>query len=139
MERPLAVAGSISGVNGVLIWTANFEPMLRFYRDVLGLPPRSVKDGFVNFAWGDFRLSVAVHSQVEGASRDPLRIMVNFAVDDIHAVHRRLADAGVEFSRPPEQESWGGWVATFHDPDGNTLQLLQTRGTTGPPPAGYPA
>jgi uncharacterized glyoxalase superfamily protein PhnB len=40
-------------------------------------------------------------------------------------VAERLAEAGVEFLRQPEQESWGGWVATFRDPDGNTLQLLQ--------------
>ena len=32
---------------------------------------------------------------------------------------------GVEFIRPPEQEHWGGWVATFKDPDGNILQMLQ--------------
>jgi predicted enzyme related to lactoylglutathione lyase len=51
--------------------------------------------------------------------------MVNFAVDDIHAAHARLAAAGVTFTREPGQEPWGGWVATFSDPDGNTLQLLQ--------------
>jgi catechol 2,3-dioxygenase-like lactoylglutathione lyase family enzyme len=32
--------------------------------------------------------------------------------------------AGVVFERPPEREDWGGTVATFHDPDGNTLQLF---------------
>ena len=52
--------------------------------------------------------------------------MINLGVDDIHAEHNRLSDAGVVFIRPPERESWGGWVATFQDPDGNLLQLLQT-------------
>jgi len=51
--------------------------------------------------------------------------MVNLAVDDIRAAHARLVGAGVTFRRPPEREAWGGWVATFADPDGNTLQLLQ--------------
>ena len=45
--------------------------------------------------------------------------MINLGVDDIHAEHNRLVDAGVVFIRPPERESWGGWVATFQDPDGN--------------------
>jgi catechol 2,3-dioxygenase-like lactoylglutathione lyase family enzyme len=117
--------GRITGVNGVLIWTANFGPMLEFYRDTLGLEPRSVKDDFVNFEWGGLRLSVSVHSEVEGLSRDPLRIMINFAVDNIRETYERLAANGVSFSRVPSQEQWGGWVATFHDPDGNTLQLLQ--------------
>jgi predicted enzyme related to lactoylglutathione lyase len=51
--------------------------------------------------------------------------MINLGVDHIHAEHRRLADIGVNFVRPPERESWGGWVATFKDPDDNLLQLLQ--------------
>ena len=123
-------AGRITGVNGLLIWTDQFPAMLHFYRDVLGLAPRHEREGFVNFEWGDFRLTIGVHDDVHGPSREPLRMMVNLAVDDIHATHRRLARIGVKFSRSPEQEPWGGWVATFADPDGNTLQLLQ------PPPGG---
>lgn len=119
--------GSIEGLAGVLVWTEaeRFPPMVRFYRDTLGLTPRSVKDDFVNFDWSGVRLSVGVHDRVGGASRDPLRIMIHLAVDDIDAAHARLARAGVAFTRLPEREAWGGWVATFADPDGNTLQLLQ--------------
>jgi predicted enzyme related to lactoylglutathione lyase len=119
--------GSIRGLAGVLIWTeaSRFEAMTRFYRDTLGLPPRTAKADFVNFDWQGVRLSVGVHAGVRGPSADPLRVMVNLAVDDIEAVHRRLRAAGVPFSRPPEREPWGGWVATLADPDGNTVQLLQ--------------
>ena len=109
----------------MIVWTDSFQRMAGFYRDTLGLTPFHEKAAFVNFEWGDFRLSVAAHDHVHGRSRDPLRVMINLAVDDIHAVHERLRAAGVTFSRPPEQERWGGWVATFEDPDGNTLQLLQ--------------
>jgi predicted enzyme related to lactoylglutathione lyase len=31
----------------------------------------------------------------------------------------------VDFTRAPAREEWGGWVATFADPDGNVLQLMQ--------------
>jgi predicted enzyme related to lactoylglutathione lyase len=112
---------------GVLIWTeaARFESMVRFYRDTLGLRPRSVKEDFINFEWGEVRLSVGIHSGVRGLSRDPLRIMVNFAVDDIHTTYTRLTEAGTLFTRAPEVEDWGGYVATFLDPDGNALQLMQ--------------
>jgi catechol 2,3-dioxygenase-like lactoylglutathione lyase family enzyme len=117
----------IGGLAGVLVWTeaARYPAMRRFYVETLGLRPRSDRDGFVNFAWGDQRLTVAVHHDVAGAARDPLRLMLNLRVDDIAAVHRRLAAAGVAFARPPESEPWGGRVATFADPDGNTLQLMQ--------------
>ena len=120
-------AGRIAGMAGVLIWTesARFDAMARFYRDRLGLTPRSSKPDFINFDWGGVRLSVSVHDRVSGHSRDPFRIMVNLAVDDIRAVHARLREAGVVFTRPPEVEEWGGMVASFLDPDGNLLQLMQ--------------
>ena len=60
-----------------------------------------------------------------GESSDPLRLMINLAVADVRPVAARLRRNGVAFVRPPEQEPWGGWIATFSDPDGNTLQLLQ--------------
>jgi predicted enzyme related to lactoylglutathione lyase len=121
------MAGRIQGIAGVLIWTeqARFDAMARFYRDQLGLVPRTSKPDFINFDWGGVRLSVSVHDGVRGESRDPLRIMVNLAVDDIGAVHARLAGAGVVFTRPPARENWGGWVATLVDPDGNRIQLFQ--------------
>jgi catechol 2,3-dioxygenase-like lactoylglutathione lyase family enzyme len=119
--------GRILGIAGVLIWTEaeRFGAMARFYRDSLGLTPRTSKPDFINFDWGGVRLSVSVHDRVRGASADPFRIMVNLAVDDIVAVHARLERAGVVFSRRPETEDWGGRVASFLDPDGNLIQLMQ--------------
>ena len=119
--------GDIRGIAGVLIWTERdrFDSMARFYRDRLGLTPRSSKADFINFDWGGVRLSVSVHDRVTGTSKDPFRIMINLAVDDVRAVHARLAGEGVEFVRPPETEDWGGQVASLHDPDGNLVQLFQ--------------
>jgi predicted enzyme related to lactoylglutathione lyase len=51
--------------------------------------------------------------------------MVNLGVDDIHREHDALTAKGVKIVRPPEREQWGGWVSTFSDPDGNTIQLMQ--------------
>lgn len=112
---------------GVLIYTApDRHPAMRgFYAEMLGLPVRSDRDGFVNFEWEGLRLTVAVHSDLSGAATDPKRLMVNLAVDDIHAEYERLREVGIPFLRPPEQESWGGWVATFTDPDGNVVQFLE--------------
>ena len=119
--------GKIERLAGVLIWTERerFDAMARFYRDRLGLTPRTSKADFINFDWGGVRLSVGVHDQVRGSSGDPVRIMINLAVDDIRAVHGRLVQAGIVFTRAPEAEEWGGQVATFLDPDGNLIQLLE--------------
>ena len=118
----------IDGVVGVTIWTAKLERLLPFYRDVLGLPLHSLHPDWAVFRFGELRLNLGVHSQVDGRSQDPYRVMVHLGTRDIHGLYLRLRAKGVEFLRPPEREAWGGWVATFADPDGNILQLLQQPG-----------
>lgn len=115
----------ITGVIGVTFWTGDLERMYVFYNDVLRLPLHSRHEDFIAFELGDVRFNIGLHNEVSGVSKDPFRFMPHLGVDDIHAEARRLAQAGVEFIRQPEQESWGGWVATFKDPDENVLQMLQ--------------
>ena len=115
----------IEGVVGVIIWTADLDRLVGFYRHTLGVTPHSVRPDFVAFKWGAMRLSIGRHSQVRGQTSEPHRIMVNLAVRDIRKAYESLKARGVRFTRPPEQEHWGGWVSTFTDLDGNTLQLLQ--------------
>ena len=118
----------ITALAGVTLWTDNLERLVAFYRDTLGLIMRSHHGDFVNFELGSARLNLGLHDRVSGQSRDPFRVMVHLEVEDIHGLHRRLAEEGVEFIRVPELEEWGGWVATLLDPDGNVLQLLQLPG-----------
>ncbi|MEZ4503740.1 MAG: VOC family protein [Dehalococcoidia bacterium] len=125
-------AGSLKGLAGVIVWTepSRFPAMLEFYRDTLGLAPRSIRDDFASFNWQSddpdaTRLNIVVHSEVRGPSRDPLRFMLNFLVDDIEAAYDQLRALGVHFLRPPAEEHFGGRIATLEDPDGNLLQLLQ--------------
>lgn len=112
---------------GVLISVAaeRFDTMVAFYRDVLRLPVRGEKAGFVNFEFDDQRLTLATHSHVEGPTKDPNRVMVNFMTGTIDDDVEHLRSHGVEILRHVERERWGGKVATFLDPDGNQIQLLQ--------------
>lgn len=123
----MAPEWGVTGLAGVILWTsaARHPAMRRFYVEVLGLAPRRDRPGFLNVAWGDTRLTVAVHDRVDGSAGDPLRIMLNLAVTGLDEAHRRLTAEGVECLRAPERESWGGRVATYRDPDGNTVQLLE--------------
>jgi predicted enzyme related to lactoylglutathione lyase len=123
----------ISGVAGAVIWTDDLDGMTRFYREALGLEPHSVRPHFVSFKFGDTRLGLGSHSRVEGKAKDPYRVMVNLAVEDIHRQYEAMVGAGVEFIRAPEKEHWGGWVSTFKDPDGNVVQLMEfPEGTPSP-------
>jgi uncharacterized glyoxalase superfamily protein PhnB len=38
---------------------------------------------------------------------------------------QELSAKGVRFTKGPEDTPWGGRIALFQDPDGNTLQLTQ--------------
>ena len=112
-------------VVGVTIWTDDLDKLRRFYRDILHLPVHSDHGDFLAFAWRDLRLNIGSHQLVNGPTSDPHRVMINFGVNDIQEEYLRLISEGVQFIRKPEQEKWGGWVATFKDPDQNILQLLQ--------------
>ncbi|MSQ11626.1 MAG: hypothetical protein EXR48_02845 [Dehalococcoidia bacterium] len=116
----------IEDLAGVIFWTDNLEEMARFYREALRLPVHSDHGDFVAFqVRPGMRLSIGKHSKVRGRAKDPYRITVNLRVADIQKSYRALMRRGVQFIRPPEAEEWGGWVATFQDPDGNLLQLFQ--------------
>ena len=117
----------IDGLGGVLIYTSadRFAAMRRFYVGVLGLTPRSDRPGFVNFELREQRLTLAVHSEIDDANRDPLHVMINLVAEDIDSIHRAAVAQGTRSLRPPESEKWGGRIATLQDPDGNVVQLLQ--------------
>jgi predicted enzyme related to lactoylglutathione lyase len=112
---------------GILIHTSpdRFEEMRSFYVDALGLEPRSDRPGFVNFEFGDQRLTIALHDSVSGTTREANRVMVNFATDALEVSYQRALDAGAPAIRPPSPEPWGGRVATIADPDGNSVQFLE--------------
>jgi catechol 2,3-dioxygenase-like lactoylglutathione lyase family enzyme len=50
---------------------------------------------------------------------------LGLAVDDIHAVHQRLTAARVTFTRPINEEEYGGVGASIDDGCGNILNLHQ--------------
>ena len=117
---------SIENLAGVLIYTEDLERLVSFYQDTLGLTPHSLKSRTAAFQLrNNTRITLGKHSEVKGLVRNQYRIMVNLSTDDIQASYTHLSEKGVRFIRPPEQEQWGGWVATFSDPDDNILQLLQ--------------
>ncbi|GMU40561.1 MAG: hypothetical protein AMXMBFR23_14270 [Chloroflexota bacterium] len=127
----MSVADALGGLTSISLWTsAEAYPTMRaFYVETLGLRPDTDRAGRVRFSFGtppqEVRLILSVHDGVRGRSTEPERVMFNFLVPDIQATVARLTAAGVAFRRLPAQEEWGGWVATFQDPDGNTLQLMQ--------------
>ena len=113
------------------IWSEDLNNLLPFYRDVLGLKVGLESPGFVVLG-EPLGPSVALgtHSDVHGKATDPARHIVALETDDIDAEYTRLKAQGVEFLEAPS-EAGGGPVrfATFKDPEGNYLQLLEILAT----------
>ena len=117
----------LNKITGIIIWTDQLDIMVNFYKNLLGLTVHSIRPNFVTFDLGGERFNIGTHDKVSGKAKDPYRIMLNFEVDDIYEISNKLLANNISFLREPEKEHWGGLVATFSDPDGNILQLLQQK------------
>ena len=115
----------IQGVAGTIIWTENFTELLDFYRNVFVTEPKSIKGQFASFDFGETKFGLGIHNNVKGISKEIYRVMINLGTEDIFFEYERLQALGVKFIRIPEKENWGGWIATFLDPDNNVIQMIQ--------------
>ncbi|MFL2746318.1 MAG: VOC family protein [Dehalococcoidia bacterium] len=115
----------IKGLAGTIIWTENFTELLDFYRNVFVTEPKSIKGQFASFDFGETKFGLGVHKNVKGISKEIYRVMINLSTEDIFFEYERLQALGVKFIRIPEKENWGGWIATFLDPDNNVIQMIQ--------------
>ena len=125
-------SGDFTGLAGVSLFTSaeRFEVMRDFYVEQVGLTPDPSKAPTREaFTWGTpptrVRLILSTHDEVSGPSTEPNRVMVNLLTPNLEAVARGMAERGVVFTHGPMSMPWGGMMATFRDPDGNTMQLLQ--------------
>lgn len=113
----------INGFN-INLTSENPERLRAFYRDVVGIEPNPMI-GPAGFTAAGVGFVIDGHSETVGAAKEPTRLMFNFHVDDIAAEQARLEGLGVNFVRPATREPWGGFMATFEDPDGNYAQLIE--------------
>ena len=112
------------------IFVRDLDAARSFYRDKLGLSLRaySAESGYCVFESGAAQLVVEAVPNEAPADEQVLvgRFTgLSFAVENIAAVYQRLTSLDVPFTGAPETQTWGGVLATFQDPAGNELQLVQ--------------
>ena len=112
---------------GVRIFVDDFAAAKAFYQDTLGLKANWCMDE-VQAMGLDVGAEIIVE-QEDPASNEGARLIgrfvgVSLQVDDIEATYKELSGKGVDFIGPPEKQPWGGTLAHFIDPAGNTLTLL---------------
>jgi catechol 2,3-dioxygenase-like lactoylglutathione lyase family enzyme len=111
------------GIDHVYYWTRDMDGAVEFYRDVVGLI-LEVRHGD---DWSEFRagpIRFALHGTDAETPRAPSGTVV-FAVGDLDAERRRLEAAGVRFDERAGEVQGRLRFASFRDPDGNPVQLLE--------------
>lgn len=110
---------------GVRIWVDDLEAARRFYAEILGLKKEWEFEGAaMGFDLGGPQFVVEKDDGSDTESHVGRFVGCSIRVDDVDAVYRDLTAKGVEFLGPPEKMYWGGSLAHFKDPSGNTLTLL---------------
>ena len=114
-----------------LVWlgtrTGEFDPMLRFCRDVLGLSPTHVESNFavLDMPNGDRMELFGSESPYNTFMTHPI---AGFLVDDINSARAELEAQGVEFIGPIQKGPHGIAWSDFRAPDGFIYELTQIPG-----------
>jgi predicted enzyme related to lactoylglutathione lyase len=114
----------VKGIDHIYYWTTDMDRGVAFYRDVLELPlVRRDGANWAEFDAGPVRL--ALHGVVEGRQVAPGGATAVFEVDDLDEARRALEDRGVTFHEHIGEVAGYARFASFLDPDGNTVQIIE--------------
>lgn len=112
-------------LGNTILYCRRWREAVDFYRRVLGLPVSAEKDWFV-----EFQLTETSFVSVANARRASIDtsagrgITLALQVDDVHAVHARLAAAGAEVE-PVKKHPWGALSFFCRDPEGYRLEFWE--------------
>jgi catechol 2,3-dioxygenase-like lactoylglutathione lyase family enzyme len=111
----------------VFYWVADLDRAVAFYEGVLGL--RLVRRDAGN--WAEFDAGgrrFALHAAVDGQPLAPGGATAVFSVEDLDRAKAELSAKGVSFSHEGDVAGYARF-ASFTDPDGNAVQLIEYAGT----------
>lgn len=122
-------------LNTARIFVRDLFTAKQFYAQKLGLALTAdgSEHGFCVFKSGSTEL--VVESVADDAPDEDKMLVgrfsgLSFTVQDAEAKHQELQARGVHFTGRPEKQFWGGILATFRDPAGNELQIVQQPDTS---------
>lgn len=114
----------LRGIDHVYYWTADMDRAVKFYREVLGLRLLRRDGGeWAEFDGGPVRL--ALHGAVHGRPPQTGGATAVFRVEDLDAARAAMEERGVEFEAHVGEVEGFARFASFHDPDGNTIQIIE--------------
>ena len=114
-----------------ILYCRQWDDMVRFYKDCLGLPVVLANEWFMEFRLTPTaRLSIADERRSTVKSAAGKGITLTVEVNDVNRVHQRMQDLGLNPTRI-RRHPWDAWVFNLFDPEGNRLEIWQAD-ETGP-------
>lgn len=114
----------IKAVWCVTFCVSDLKKAVEFYEETLGLEKKYEYSSYAGFECGG--VEIGLIPKLKQAERvSPVSPSVESMVDDVDKVYKYLKDKGVRFTKELHDEPWGGRQATFTDPDGNILEIVQ--------------
>jgi catechol 2,3-dioxygenase-like lactoylglutathione lyase family enzyme len=113
-------------LNHAMIYVAQLDRALAFYRDALGLQLlETYPDAYARLKSPGGQTTIALHVLEEGMrlDRDTQGIRLYFEIDSLDAFCEELVGRGVTFEQPPADMPWGWRQAYLRDPDGHEISL----------------
>jgi lactoylglutathione lyase len=120
---------AMNRVGYVILFVADLERSVAFYRDVLGVPFKLQGDGYVEFATQGAKFGLYDRSRLEELTGHAAEAPgspggeVVLLVEDVDAEAERLRAAGATILKGPVDRPWGHRTLHVEDPDGFVVEL----------------
>jgi catechol 2,3-dioxygenase-like lactoylglutathione lyase family enzyme len=117
----------VKGLSWLGLRTRQFDEMVTFFRDVMGMKPIRDEPGIAGFQMADgttmelYALNEAFHAFFTTGP------VVAFQVDDVDASRAAMEAAGIEFIGPIQRIGKSSWNH-FRAPDGTVFEILSVTG-----------
>jgi predicted enzyme related to lactoylglutathione lyase len=111
------------GIRTVLHPVSDLEKAKAVYAALLGVPPQTDSPYYVGFEAAGQQIGLVPGGAAQGMTGP----VAYWHVPDIAAKLAEVTAAGATVKEPARDVGGGRLVATFTDPDGNVLGLLQDR------------
>jgi predicted enzyme related to lactoylglutathione lyase len=114
---------STQGIKTVLHPVSDLEAAKKVYTALLGVPPQADSSYYVGYEVEGQQIGLVPGGGPQGMTSP----VAYWHVPDIEAKLAEVTAAGAAVNEPAHDVGGGRLVATFTDPDGNVLGLIQDR------------
>jgi len=114
---------STPSIKTVLHPVTDLEKAKPVYTALLGVAPEHDAEYYVGYEAGGQHIGLVPNAGAQGLTSP----VAYWHVPDIEAKLAEVTAAGGAVKETPRDVGWGRLVATFTDPDGNVLGLIQDR------------